>query len=164
MDFKLSTTQGPWKIMGTDGHTKISVSPPTSIKIEVGEGEARVSCIVPIQVAVALQTQEAIEFIQSPLIAPFFWAKSERAPRTQAANGLANIDLGRERRAYVALIQQIEPGIALGEAWDIARLKYPSNSDRKLESLRLFETARLIRKDPTMTRSQAMARARLKHK
>lgn len=160
MEIKLGDVAGPWKIMGTDGHTKLSVSAPTSIKVEVGVGEEKVTVVLPIQVVVALQTKEAIEFISSPLVAPFMWAANDRDSRVNAAKGVANLELGRKRREFVAMAQAADPNLGVGEAWALARMIHPSPSDMKLESERKALAAKLIAKDPTLTHAEATAIAR----
>lgn len=155
MDIKLGDLAGTWKVLGTDGHTRISIAAPSSVKVEVGEGEFKQTLVIPIEIVVALQTAEAQTFIKSPLVAPFMWAANERKSRVQAAKGLANLELGRLRREYVALIGQLDPSMGVGEAWALARLKHPSESDMKLESERKHFAAKAIRKDPTLTHQEA---------
>lgn len=112
--------QRPWRVLGTDGHTKISVAPPCSVRVQVGD----VVAVVPMDVALALQTDEAKAFLKDPAVAPFLYAGSERESRIRAARLLASKKLSKLRREFVDALVQANLA-SESEAWTLASLKYP---------------------------------------
>lgn len=111
--------QRPWRILGKSGEVKISVAPPTSIRVEVGGHTA----ILPIQIVMALQTDEAREFVTNPAVGSFLYGTSERESRIRAARKIAELGLAKKRRDFVDSL--MAHGVSVGEAWELAKLKYP---------------------------------------
>lgn len=110
----------PWKILGTGDGAKISVAPPTSIRIEA----CGLVAVVPLPLVLALQTPDAINFVKDPAVAPFMYAANDRDSRIRAARLVANRKLASQRRDFVASLKA-QFAVSDAEAWNLARLKYP---------------------------------------
>lgn len=112
--------QRPWRVLGEAGGAKISVAPPTSIRIEA----CGLVAVVPLPLVLALQTAEARAFLSDPAVVPFMYAANDRESRIRAAKLLASKGLAKSRRELVDALTK-QHGLSEVEAWDLARLKYP---------------------------------------
>ena len=98
---------------------KISVAPPTSIKVEV-DG---VTAVVPIAIVLALQTEEARRFVANPTVGSFMYGASTRESRIRAATDLERRQTSAKRRAFVEAA--CLSGVTESEAWMLSKVKYP---------------------------------------
>lgn len=114
--------QRPWRILGEHGDVKISIAPPSRVKIECGG----LSAILPVQLVVALQTPQAIDFISNPSVSAFLFAHSDRESRIRAARSIASLGIGRKRRDFVDHLIK-DHALSEREAWTLAMAKFPTH-------------------------------------
>lgn len=112
--------QRPWRIIGRDNSTSISIAPGGGVKVQA----AGRTVVIPFEVAMVLQSEEARRFIADPAVAPFLYAASERESRLRAAKMIAEKDLTAKRRDFVH--KAVKIGVSEPEAWALARLKFPT--------------------------------------
>ena len=123
----LAADQGPWKVMGalkylhatSPGQFTIRVS-PGSLKVELGGAVY----VLPVELVVALQSEETKRFLSDPTVAPFLYGTGDRDSRVNGARKLALLELGQKRRDLVAHLMT-DHGLTEREAWNVARIKYP---------------------------------------
>ena len=110
----------PWRVIGQRGDVSLCVSPDGKVKVQVGDSVA----VIPVAIAVALQTQEARQFLGDPVVAEFLFAPAERTTRIKAAERLADSERLNKRRAFVALL--LGQGVCPEhDAWIAAGKVYP---------------------------------------
>lgn len=121
MDIKdLPREAAPWKVIGTEQGVKISVAPPTSIRIEA----VGLTAVLPMPLVVALQHPEAVAFMRNPTVVAYMYGSSDRESRLRAALDLAKRDVYRKRQALVEALR-VQHGVSEAEAYNLARAQYP---------------------------------------
>ncbi len=119
IETKLNPLHGLYKVLGKSEDMTIAVGADSTIKVQVGG----LKMIIPIQIAIALGSQEAQSFLADPAIAAYLYASSELESRVYAANTLVKRDLNDKRRNFVAEI--LASGLASeAEALVLAKLKF----------------------------------------
>lgn len=120
IETKLTQFNGLYKLLGKSEQLTIAIGADATVKVCVGTTRM----VIPVQIALALGTKEAQEFLADPVIASYLFAANDRETRVYAADLLLRKEVQDKRRAFV--VQFVEAGlVGEQEAWVLARLKYP---------------------------------------
>ncbi len=119
IETKLNPLGGLYRLLGKTKDTTIEIGADATVRVTAG----KTTMVIPIQLALALQTEQAKKFLSDPVIASYLVAQNDRETRLWAAQELLRKAVQDQRRDWV--VRAVENGLLDEQtAWILARLKF----------------------------------------